>query len=105
LTHLCIHSKSSDGALRITQNGIRSSLKSIVHMPAYVDLYNITLKTKITNKINTPVYHIQLSGSLLSPISFEKKIQIDNRSFPTVDNIEEHLLEFYGQNYTHDELS
>ena len=74
-------------------------------MPAYVDLYNVTLKTKTLNKTNTSVYHIQFSGSLLSPISFEKKIQIDNQSFPTVDNIEEHLLKFYGKNYRHDVIS
>lgn len=105
MTRLCIHSKAHNTSLLPTQAVNHTTLKSVVQLLAYIDLYNVTLNIESTEKLHTPIYDIQYSESLLSPILFDKKVQIDDRSFPTVDNIEEHLIKFYGQNYIHPNIS
>jgi hypothetical protein len=90
--------------LLTVKNGCHSPPKSMLQIPAYVDLFDTILQPRMKNNSSTPIYYIQNSdGRLLYPISFTKKVIIDNHSFPTVDNVEEHLVTFYGQNYMHDD--
>jgi len=66
---------------------------------AYVDLYSATKKDETHGTQKTSIFSIQSSDSLLSPISFQKKVKIDGQSFPTVDNVQEHLVHFYYEDY------
>jgi hypothetical protein len=69
---------------------------------AYVDLYSASKKDETHGTQKTSIFAIELSGSLLAPISFQKKVTIDGQSFPTVDNVQGHLLHFYGEEYMQD---
>ena len=105
MTRVCIHSGSPHATLLLTESVTRSSLKSIFQLSAYIDLYNVTLKMESKNKFQIPIYDIQFNDALSSPISFQKNVRIDNRSFSTIDNIEEHLIKFYGSNYRYPKIS
>ena len=48
------------------------------------------------------IYSLEFSGSHHSPISFRTKVKIDGKSYPTVDNVQEHLIHFYEKEYMHD---
>ncbi|CAF0723287.1 unnamed protein product [Adineta steineri] len=49
----------------------------------------------------TPVFLIKTGGSFHALISFQNRITIDEQTFPTIDNIEEHLIYFYTKEYMH----
>jgi hypothetical protein len=96
-----VHENISDRTLLATQDVQHKPPASIYELHAYVDLYFASRKNEAHATQNTSIFSIELSGSLLSPISFQKKVKIEGLSFPTVDNVEEHLVHFYYKNYMH----
>jgi len=96
-----VHENISDTTLLATQAVQHKPIASMSELHAYVDLYSASEKDGTHGTQKTSIFSIELSGSLLSPISFQKKVTIDGQSFPTVDNVQEHLVRFYYNNYMH----
>ncbi len=97
-----MHENISDTTLLATQDVQHKPLASMSELHAYVDLYSASKKDETHGTQKTSIFSIQSSDSLLSPISFKKKVKIDGQRFPTVDNVQRHLLHFYGEEYMQD---
>ncbi|UJR32609.1 hypothetical protein I4U23_020069 [Adineta vaga] len=103
LTRLCIHKNTTDTKLLLTQKFQSKPPTEIYHLHAYIDLYLAKKQAESLDRTtNTSIYSIEFSKKFLSPISFQKNITIDNQTYPTVDNIDEHLVHFYTKKYMHD---
>ncbi len=94
-----MHENISDRTLLATQVVQHKPLTLIYELHAYVDLYFASIRNQAHGTQNTSIFAIELSGSLLAPISFQKKVEIDGQTFPTVDNVQEHLVRFYYNDY------
>ena len=86
------------------QNNQSKPASQIQHIRAYIDLYEAKRASQELQNQNKSIYKVELSGSLLSPISFETFVKIDDQKFVTVDNIEEHLIRFYYKNYSYPKI-
>lgn len=75
--------------------------KEIFHIHAYIDLY-LTKKEGYNASLNASVYSVEFSNTHRSLISFTTKAKIDGEFYPTVDNIRDHLVYFYGNQYMRD---
>ncbi|CAF1107295.1 unnamed protein product [Adineta ricciae] len=100
LTRICVHKDALDKSLLLTQNTKESPPTQIFHLHAYVDLYLATNPANLTR--NSSIYSIEFSGKFLSHISFKTNATIDNQTYPTVDNVQEHLVHFYKKDYMRD---
>lgn len=102
MTRLCVHRNATNASLLATHDVHHKRPASIYDLHAYVDLYYAEKLQDPSNRRNVSNYVIEFSDSLKSPISFSKDVTIDEQRFPTVDNIEEHLVRFYGLQYMQD---
>ena len=102
LTRLCVHRNATNATLLATHDVHHKPPASIYDLHAYVDLYFAEKQQGPSKRRNVSNYAIEFSGSLKSPISFSKDVMIDEQRFPTVDNIEEHLVRFYGLQFMRD---
>lgn len=101
LTRLCIHRDVAKSFLPYSLAIFSTSPKEIRQIRAYVDFY---IGWKKIDEFPS-IYTLEFSGLHRSAISFRTKVEIDGKSYPTVDNVNEHLTFFYGKDFLHDVIS
>ncbi|CAM2699469.1 unnamed protein product [Rotaria socialis] len=98
MSRLCVRKNNSITNWLTRQIVHRKSPTVMGDLSAYIDLY--TAAKSATNPIsNISIYIIQANNNFLTPISFERMVEIDGQTFPTVDNVHEHLVYNYGNRY------
>ncbi|CAF3713969.1 unnamed protein product [Adineta steineri] len=102
LPRLCVHKNNSNTMLLATQDTRHKPPDSIYEVQAYIDLYSVSKINDAQTTSNTSLFSVQSSSSHQSLISFQNRITIDEQTFSTIDNIEEHLVYFYTKEYMHD---
>ncbi|CAF4184857.1 unnamed protein product, partial [Adineta steineri] len=101
LPRLCVHRYNTNTTLLATQDTRHKPPALISEVQAYIDLYSVSRINSSQTISNTSLFSIQSSDSFHSLISFQEKVTIDEQTFPTIDNIEEHLIYFYTKEYMH----
>ncbi|CAF1118388.1 unnamed protein product [Adineta steineri] len=102
LPRLCVHRYNTNTTLLATQDARHKPPALISEVQAYIDLYSVSRINGSQTTSNTSLFSVQSSSSHRSLISFQNRVTIDEQTFPTIDNIEEHLVYFYTKEYMHD---
>ncbi|CAF0738876.1 unnamed protein product [Adineta steineri] len=101
LPRLCVHRNISNRTLLATYDRRHKPPDSMSEVQAYIDLYSMYRIYGAQTTSKTPVFLIKTGGSFHALISFQNRVTIDEQTFPTIDNIEEHLVYFYTKEYMH----
>ncbi|CAF1406290.1 unnamed protein product [Adineta steineri] len=102
LPRLCVHRYNSNTTFLATQDTRHKPPASISEVQVYIDLYSVSRINSSQTTSNTSLFSVQSSSSHRSLISFQNRVTIDEQTFPTIDNIEEHLIYLYTKEYMHD---
>ncbi|CAF3957772.1 unnamed protein product [Adineta steineri] len=101
LPRLCVHRNISNRTLLATYDRRHKPPASTLELKVYIDLYSMYRIYGAQTPSKTPVFLIKTGGSFHALISFQNRVTIDEQTFPTIDNIEEHLVYFYTKEYMH----
>lgn len=96
---MCVSLHAMNTSLLVTQDTHHATPSTMADVHAYVDFYFTDKKQDAQQASQSLQYSFQDHPSVYGPISLINDVLIDGQPFPTIDDIQAHLLHYYGSNY------